>query len=640
MKSNPAARLRRLLLPVAAACIPLVPITAGAQPASRLEPVVVTGARAEQLLDETLAPVTLITRADIERLQAPELAELIGRQAGLQFARTGGPGSQASLFARGAGSSQVLVLVDGVRLNSVNVGSATLGGINLDTIERIEIARGNLSSLYGSEAIGGVVQIFTRGNGAQREVVAQAEAGSGRTRGGSVSATDTFGPLRVSATAAGRSSTPFSAIDPAAAAGANPDVDGNRHRSGALRLSGALGAATRVGLSAWTQRNKTDFDDSFDGPATTQRETARAESWQATLRQQLGTAWSVDASAGQADEESDNRASDPFSFNNNRFETRNRQAQLVLRAQPARGAGTQLGTQLEAQFGLEYLDQRGAATSFDPAFSGALVRFDRHVNSAWLGVTGRSGGRHQWQLNARHDDYADVGGRSTWLAAYGYALTPSLRATLQASTAFRAPSFNDLHFPGFGNAQLRPERARSEEAGLRYARAFDGGSARGALAVFRTRTRDLIQFDPAASRAENIARAEAQGAELTAGFTLGAWQADAAATWLSAEDAATGNDLVRRAPRTFNLALFRSLGVLRVGAAASHVAARSDFDIATFARKQLPSYTLLRALAAWRATPQLTLKLRIENLTDENYALVDGYNTSGRSVFGGIEVRL
>lgn len=632
MKTRRAAHLRRWLPALAAVCIPFLPIATGAQPANRLEPVVVTGARAEQSLDETLAPVTLITRADLERLQVRELAELLGRQAGLQFARAGGAGSQASIFARGAGSSQLLVLVDGVRLNSPNVGSATLGGINLDTIERIEIVRGNLSSLYGSEAIGGVVQIFTRGNGVAREVVAQAEVGSGRTRGGSVSATGSVGPLRATATAAGRRSTPFSAIDPAAAAGANPDEDGNRHRSGALRLAGMVGASTRIGLSAWTQRNRTDFDDAFDGPATTHRETARSESWQATLRQQLGDAYALDLIAGQADEESDNRASDPFSFNNSRFETRNRQAQLVLRAQPAAA--------LDAQLGLEYLDQRGASTSFDPGFGGALTRFDRHVTSAWLGATGRSGERHQWQLNARHDDYADVGGRSTWLAAYGYALTPGLRATLQASTAFRAPGFNDLYFPGFGNAQLKPEQARSGEAGLRYARSFDGASARGALAVFRTRTRELIQFDPASSRVENIARARARGVELTAGVTAGDWQADAAFTWLNAEDEASGSDLLRRAPRTFNVALFRSLGALRLGGEATHVAARSDIDIATFARKQLPSYTLLRAVAEWRAGRHLTLRLRAENLTDEEYALVDGYNSFGRSLFGGLEVRL
>lgn len=607
----------------------LVAAPVGAQVAS-LEPVVVTGSRTEQRLDEALAPITLITRADIDRLQATDLADLISRQAGLQFTRTGGPGAQTSLFARGAGSSQVLVMVDGVRLNTVTVGSAILGGISMDTVDRIEIVRGNLSSLYGSEAIGGVVQIFTRGSGAPRELSVGAEVGSGSTGGGSLSATQTFGQTRVSATAAARSSEPFSSIDVSRGAGANPDDDGNRQRSGSLRISHRLGESTALGLSAWTQRNRTDFDDTFDGPTATHDEDARSEAWQMSLRHGFGDIWTLRVLAGEATDEGTNRSSNPISFNNSEFDTRNRQGQVQIEAQ--------LAERVTAQFGLEYMDQRGASTGYDPTFGNALTRFSRHVTSGWFGVTGRTlgDGRQQVQLNVRHDDYSDVGDADAWLAAYGYAITPRLRATVQASTAFRAPSFNDLHFPFFGNPNLAPEKARSEEIGLRYAHQ----GARASLSVFRTRTRNLVQYNAATQQAENIARAKSEGVELSVGMVLGAWQVDANGTWLRAHDEADGTRLVRRAPRTYNVGVFHSQGRWRVGGEVSRVAARDDFDINTFTRKELAAHTLVRAVAQFRVTSNLLLKLRGENLLDEKYALVDGYNTWGRAVFAGVEWRM
>jgi vitamin B12 transporter len=621
-------RRLRAAAPAAALCLAVVSPATVAQTAS-LDPVVITGSRTEQALDETLAPITLISRADIERLQAAELVELIARQAGVQFARSGGPGSQASVFARGAGSSQVLVLVDGVRLNTATSGAAVLGGIALDAIDRIEIVRGNLSSLYGSEAIGGVVQIFTRGSGAPRELAVAVEGGSGATFGGALSASETFGRTRLSATAASRRSTPFSALDPAVVPNANPDKDGNRQAAGALRASHALGDATTLGFSAWTQRNRTAFDDAFDGPTTTHDEDARSQAWQASVRHALTEVWTLRAQLGEAREDSENRSSLATSFNNGRFESRNRTAQVQAEAA--------LAERVTAVLGLEYLDQRGASTGYDPA-AVQLTAFGRHVSSAWFGVTGRTldAGRQSVQLSVRHDDYSDVGNTDTWLAAYGHALTPRLRLVAQLSTAFRAPSFNDLHYPFFGNPGLAPEKARSAEFGLRYANA----GARASLALFRTRTRDLIQYDFATSQAGNIARARVEGVEFTAGATAGPWRIDGNATWLDARDESTDQRLLRRAPWTVNFGLFHDQGRWRLGGEASWVDKRVDVDINTFARKDLAAYTLLRAVVQFKATAALSLKLRVENLLDEKYALVDGYRTAGRAAFAGIEWRL
>lgn len=627
--SSQARRLRASALAAASFLLAL----GGVAQAATLETVVVTGARGEQAFDEALAPVTLITRADIERAQATDLIELVARLSpAVQFVRSGGPGTAASLFVRGAGSSQLLVLVDGMRINTPLTGGAVLGGIALDAVERIEIVRGNLSSLYGSEAIGGVVQIFTRGAVAERELSASLEAGSGATRSGAVSATGSVGGTRISATVAARAAEPFSAIDTARvqvspfAAGANPDHDAHRQRSGALRATHRLSDATTVGVSAWSRRSRTEFDDTADGPTATHEEDARSESWQANLRHALAEIWTVDLRLGEASETSDNRASVPASWSAGRFESRNRSAQVQLEAR--------LAPRVAAQVGLEYLHQRGAASGYDPAFGGALTGFGRHVGSAWFGVTGRTDdGRRSVQLSARHDDISDVGRHDTWLVAYGIALAPRLRATAQASTAFRAPSFNDLHFPGLGNPNLRPETAASLELGLRYAQA----GTRASVAVFRTHTRDLIQFGGA--RMDNVARARTDGVELTAGQVLGAWRLEANATYLDARDEASGERLLRRAPWSAQLGLFHERSRWLLGTELAWVDARSDFDINTFARKLLPAHTLVRALAHYRASANLRLKLRLENLFDERYTLVDGYSTWGRALFGGIEWR-
>jgi vitamin B12 transporter len=589
---------------------------AQAQSLAQLDPVVVTAARIEQRLAEALPHTTVITRADIERQQANDLLALLAQYAGVEFARSGAFGAQASLFVRGTNSSQTLVLIDGMRLNTAVGGAAALGGVSLDTVERIEIVRGNLSSLYGSEAIGGVIQIFTRRDapGARAAI----EAGYGATRAASASAGARLGSTEIAASAGGRRARPYSAIDAARVAGAHPDEDENRNRSGALRVRHAF-ERVELAASAWTSRNDTDFDDAFDGPTVTHRERSRQELAQVEARWRATDRFSTRLQAGTLRDDSRNSASDPFSFNNGEFRARNRQ--FAWNSEFAAGADVGLYA------GIEQLDQRGTSTSY-----GA---FERRVRAGWAGTVARRDA-HRLQLNLRRDDYSDIGGATTGLVAYGYQVTPGWRLNAQYSTAFRAPSFNDLYFPFFGNPQLAPERARSVELGARYAAAAE--SLR--LALYRTRTRDLIAFDPAAGRAQNIARAEIDGAELAFATQRFGWRIDGGIDASRPVDAATGQRLLRRAPYRIHLAAARDFGAFEVGAAATRVAARYDSDINTFARTRLAPYTLARAFAALRLGANARATLRIENLTDERYELVSGYNTPRRGAFVGLEARL
>jgi len=599
--------------------------------AQTMDEVLVTAARTEQLLADTLPSATVITRRDIEASQTFGLIELLGRQAGVEVARTGGPGSQASMFLRGTNSSQTLVLVDGVRLNTSLTGAAALGGVALDSIERIEIVRGNLSSLYGSEAIGGVVQIFTR-KADQSGVEAGAEIGSGDTVSGSLFAAKRFDGGSIALSVAGRSSSPFSAIDTAQvipgpfAPGANADIDGNRNGSASLRAQGTVGRFDLL-ASLWGSRNDTDFDSTSDGVAATHEETSRQSAVQASAATWLTEAWRAQLTLARADDDTRNRSSEPTSFNNGEFESSNRTAALaseVLLADKAR-----------ATFAYEYLQQRGASTSYDPESGGTLIGFERRVNSLRAGIDAVSG-PHRLQANLRWDDYSDFGAATTGLAAYGYDIDARWRVSAQFSTAFRAPSFNDLYFPFFGNPDLSPERARGGEVALRYG--GDEGSVRAA--AFANRISDLIVYDPAVNQARNVATADIVGAELIAAARVQQWRLQADIGYTRARDGATDEQLLRRAPFKAHVAAARTLGAFEGLFEITYNAARYDADINTFARTRLAGFTLARLAVSWRATQAVRLTLRVENLFDKHYELVDGYSTPGVGVFGGAVLRL
>jgi vitamin B12 transporter len=598
---------------------------------SRLPTVVITPARSVQAIDAALPATTIITRADIERWQLTDLVGALAREAGVQFAQSGGSGSAASLFLRGANSSQVLVLVDGVPLNAAVGGAATLGGIALDTIERIEIARGNLSSLYGSAAIGGVVQIFTRAGGRPGATLS-VEGGGGRTLAGAASARGDLGGFNLGAALGGRRSEAFSAIDTTElvpgpfAPGANPDDDGNRNASGSFGATYRTADGSVLAINAWSSHNKTEFDSTADGPTATHEERSTLTVWNVRARTTPLARWETQLQFGQSRDHSRNESSEPFSFNNGEFESDNQQIAWTN--------DIALTEQVKAQLGFEHLRQDGASTAFDPTFSNLLTEFSRTVSSGWAGISGAQQ-RHLFQLNVRHDHYSDVGGATTGLAGYGYRLTPQVRAIAQVSNAFRAPSFNDLYFPFFGNSELEPERSRSAEVGVHW---VDGATTLRA-ALFRTDTRDLIVFDPISQRAQNVDRARATGAELAASGRHGPWVWSGSINAVRAVDVETDSPLLRRAPYTVNGNLAYDTGHWRAGIEVAYVGPRDDLDINTFARTELDAYTLVRAVAAWWLTPALALRARIENATDARYQTVSGYNVQPRTFIVGFELR-
>jgi vitamin B12 transporter len=589
-------RAAALSLALAASC-------AFAQPS--LQETTVTASRIEQRVQDALPATTLITRADIERAQTPDLPTLLRQVAGLELAQTGGPGTVASAFIRGAESRHTLVLVDGVPVNNLNFGTPAIEHLPLANVERIEIVRGNVSALYGSAALGGVIQIFTRQAGSTPYAAVTVQGGSrGLAQLNANAGTRLDTGMRLSASVETLSDRGFNAIKQEERAGTNPDRDGYTRRAASFALAQELAAGNTVGLRVRDAQGTTQFDSQF-GPANQADESRFAERG-AVLEGHfnLGSNLRLNAALTSASDQLDAQLT-AFPFFVNSY---SKGAQAGLEWRPAAGHTVTAG--------LEHTRQ---SLQSDSVYN----RSARTLDSARLGYAADIG-RHQLQLNVRQDHYSDFGSASTWLAGYGFRLTDAWRVSATASTGFKAPSFNDLYFPFGGNPALKPERLKSREVGLQYA--ADAQELRATL--FNNRFTDLIGSDADFNRI-NIDRARVRGVELTYAGRIGDNGVRADLTRQDPVDLTTGAQLPRRARTLAHLALTHDAGPWQLGSAVRYSGARPD------AGKTLASYAVLDLTASYTVSKQVKLFGRIENVFDRDYETVFGYRQPGRGVFVG-----
>lgn len=568
--------------------------------ATELDAVQVTATRLEKPLDEALASVTVLDRADIEASQAPDLIDLLGRQAGIDVARTGGPGSGSALFVRGGNSNHALILVDGIRVNSTGQGVFDFAHLPLEQIERIEIVRGPRAALWGSDAIGGVVQVFTRDpDGASARV----SGGSYGRAGASVAAgygDDTSG---FGFTAGIDRLHGFSATNEDAVFSYDPDDDGYRNRNLSLRGTTALGTQ-RLGFTAIGTRGEVEFDQG--------ETTARNASGGITLAGPLAGRWNHVLTVGHAREDLDT-----VSSYSNTFRSRRTSVDWVH--------DVTVGASSRILAGINWQTEHGESAD---VFSGPLFDEDRDSTAVFAGWGGRVDA-HAFDVSVRHDDSSQYGGETTGNAAWGWDATDALQVRLSWGEGFRAPNFNELYYPdqGFGyagNPDLRPEESETWEAGVDF-RPAEGH--RFGLSAYRSRVRDLIAFAaPLTNNAINIQRAELDGVEVEYRFDRDRWTAGGNASWLDAENASTGQELLRRAGRKAHADVgYRFDNGLALGVDGDYVSSRADFGA------DLDAFALMHLRAAWTLSPSWRIEGRIENLFDRDYTLVHGYETPGRS---------
>ncbi|HET9485699.1 MAG TPA: TonB-dependent receptor [Xanthomonadales bacterium] len=561
--------------------------------------VVVTASRTAQTVDDALASVTVLTRADIERSQAPDLLELLRLQPGIDLSRTGGAGQSTTLLLRGGNSNHALVLVDGVRVVNTAQGLYDFAHLPLEQIERIEIVRGPRASWWGSDALSGVIQIFTRDpDGA----AARLRAGSDGRIGGAASYGARAGDARFGVTLGGEALEGFSAQNPRGFS-YDPDDDGYHNRNASLRGETVLGTQ-RVSAVALS----TDADVEFDQGITD----AIDRSGALAIEGDLAPAWRHAATFGVSWGEIETLA---FGA---RFESRRR----TLDWQHELGLGAH-GT---LALGLNLVEERGRSIDL---FADAALYDERRDNRALYAGWRRDAGAFSFELAGRYDDNSAFGGEGTYQAAAGYDFGERVRAFASLGEGFRAPNLNELYFPGFGgafagNPELDPERSRATELGLDYTAS---PAHRWQARAFRSRLRDLIAFEGENFAAINVARARIDGVELGYAWDGAPWRLDANYTWQDARNTGSGEPLLRR-PRHKLAAVLgrRHASGIEWAVEASHAAERSDFG-----GIRLPGYTLVNARVAWPFSPGWRLEARLDNALDRDYELAYGYETPGRS---------
>lgn len=567
--------------------------------------IVVTATRIPTRVNEQLADVTVITREQIEAAGAATLPALLAQQPGVQIVTTGGVGKSTSLFTRGTNAGHTLLLVDGMPLGSATLGQPSLHNLPLSQIERIEILRGPASSLYGSDAIGGVVQIFTRkGKG---PLTPEVFAGYGSYGTSELMAGISGGTERVSySLAASRFETDGWDATTPKLANTNRDADGYKNTSWRGRLAVAPAAGHEFGATFFVADSRNHYD---GGGATVNAYNDDATGvWSLYARNRLAEAWTSTLRFGESKDRSEN-----FAPGRSLHATTQRQWTWQNDLKLPLGA---------LVLAAEHLDQAVESTT-------NYTIKERTVRSLVAGWQARLGD-HSWQISQRLDDNSQFGQKTTGSLAYGYRIAPQLTARAAVGTAFKAPSFNQLYWPdtgfGGGNPNLLPESAKNREIGLEW---FGPPGARLAWTHYDNRIKNLIAGWPPV----NIGRARITGDSLEGGHVWGPWSAQASLDFMKPVDEANGNRLPRRAAQQAKLRVAYEPGAWATGGEVLAVGPRYDTAAQT---REMARYELVNLFGHYRFNRDFRIEARLDNLLDKDYENAWGYRNPGRSLFVGL----
>ena len=590
----------------AAACAVLQPAESFAQStepsaAKQLQEVVVTASRTATRIDDLVSEVVVIHRDEIEKSAGRTLTELLASLAGVQFSANGGNGKSSSIYIRGTEARHTILLVDGVRYGSATLGTPVWENIPLDAIERIEVLKGPGSSLYGSDAAGGVVQIFTRQGGKGFNPRAKVTVGSNSYSQSTAGVSGGAGALGYSVDAISSRDKGFSATNPAVPFGSyNPDRDGFNWNAVNANLSYKVNADWRIAGGALYSDGINRFD---DGPNRDTRTRVQTQTANLTVDGKVLPGWRTSLRFGQGSDTSHAIVSGflPGDFNT-------KQDQWTWQ----NTIDTPIGAAL---VGVESLNQ-----SVDSSTKYTVS--SRRVSSYFGGVNGTYGA-HSWQGNVRYDSNSQFGGNTTGFAGYGYKITSALRAHASYGTSFVAPSFNQLYFPNFGNPLLQPEHGRNVDVGVTYSQA--GHSVK--LVHFENKIRGFITSTTAPT---NIPRARIDGWTVGYDGRIGNFTLRASYDKLDPRNELTGKILPRRNREQISAGVDYTVGAWNVGSSVFRAGSRFDDTANT---TPIAGYTTIDAYVDYKVTPELTLQAKGVNLTNKDYQTILGYNQPRRGVF-------
>ncbi len=582
----------------------------------------ITANRRVQPVDETLASVTLITRDQIENSPASSITNILSRYvAGIDLTSNGGRGKNTSLFLRGGSSKQVLVLIDGVRAGSVSAGTMAWQHLSSDMIESIEIVRGPRSSLYGSEAMSGIISITTR-KGKIGKWHGSASVGSNNTK--SISLGTTFGndKTNLSINTSLLDTDGFDARN-----GGNTDDDGYNNKSINLNFSHRFNDKTSLAVNVLHAKGVSEYDgyganSGFPNytPTASDGVDTRGDFLQQNVAVKLKTAftnnWKSEFVVGRFKDESVNYDSQVSladgSINTSRGTIDTKRQQLDWKNELS------LKNNKTLVFGVDY--QKDSAKK-----SGGDYAKNNRDNTGVYGELSGSAGSYDYQLALRTDDNQAFGRHNTGSLSLSRNFGNNSRLTASYGTAFKAPTLNELYWPStpffVGNPDLQPEESKTFEIGLKT----NLGKGRINASVFQSKISDLLayQFPTTA----NIKKAKIEGLELGYSRNIGALKLDTNVTLLNPRDTDTGKVLAKRAKQSLKINLDRNFGRYSVGASLLGKSKRA----ASFG-SGLPGYATLDLRSSYKVSKNLELQLDVNNVLDTEYKTTSGYDTAGRNL--------
>lgn len=594
---------------------PILPLTtAHAQQLAVLDAMVVTASRQATRVSEVLSDVSIVEREEIEQAGHSTLEEILSRQPGVEITANGSAGAASNVLIRGTNGNHVLLLIDGVRVGSATSGNLPWSRIPSSQIERIEILRGPASSLYGSDAIGGVVQIFTRQSDAPLSVNAEVGMGSYGTRVFNGGVTGRKEGWRYGLNASRYSTDGFNSRPWTSTA--NPDADGFSNNV----INGRLGYEFAPGHEASFSYFHSEGENKYDGTGVLNdwRIASRQSSGMVSLKNAITRHWTSTFSVGQSLDKS-------VSLNDGVFQSNFRTDQRQFGWQ--NDVRTPIGNFLLAA---ERLEQ-----SVDTSTRYRLT--ERTNNSALAGWTHGIGG-HRLQANLRHDDNSQFGKKNTGSLAYGYRFSENWRANASVGTAFKAPSFNDLYSPlsageikTVGNPKLLPEEAKNREISLHY----ETGAHLYSATWYLNRVENLIIWPKtgAVRMPTNVSNARLEGVTLAYSGGIGSYTFQASYDYLDAKDVATGKRLPQRAEHKALLSVGQRLGQWEWRAEAQGNARRFN-DEANLVG--MGGYGLFNLYGAYHFNAETSVFARLNNVFDREYVLIDTYATAGANFFMGL----
>lgn len=578
--------------------------------------VIITAGRQAQAAKDVLADNVVITSEDIVKSGAASVVDLLQQQRGIEITRNGGPGTTSSVFMRGGNNAQNVVLIDGVRIGSSTTGGATWSSIPLSQIDRIEVVYGPLSSLYGADAMGGVIQIFTKKDTGAITPALSAGLGSYGTRRLQAGFTGSVASnLSLSMNAGHEESEGFSASKPGAGTFTyNPDKDGYKMDSFNGRLVWEISKGYELGASVLHSRNNAQFD---AGTAQDDRNISALETIAVFGRGKFTDYWSASLQYAKTADKGYTDAS----YGKSQIDTRQ----------------DSLSFQNDIRIGKDVLQLVAETRDENVETTTLAVNGKRTTNSFAASYVFKQDA-HLASASIRNDRSSQYGSNTTGSVAYGYRFTDALRVNASYGTSFRAPTFNELYYPGYGVASNKPEKAKNAEIGV-Y---FEQGDTQLSAVYYQNKATDLLvstSVCPIEKATHQFGCAYNVNKATLSGLTVGGTTRFADLTLRASidiqdpKDDTTGKRLARRSKQHGTLAAEYAFSNARIGVETIYSGDR--FDDANNTRV-LGSYNLLNVYATYEVAKNTTVLARWNNALNKDYELARNYSTAGSNVFVGV----